>query len=136
MPINYNGRLESAQAVQSVIGSAYRCRPYTAGPTYDPTVTDPSLYTDFASWVGGNEQTVVTHSPTTPADTVPIPTDPLTFTVDAGSSLPQSVLGMLLINHFSGLLVGVFEFTTPQVMSVVGQTLTINEQYNIGPLAP
>lgn len=136
MPINYQGRLESAVAVQSVWDGAYEIQTYTAGPSYDPTETDPSVYTRFTSWDEGSSQPVALAAPTTPADTVPIAASPLTFTVATGASLPATIIGVLLVNISSGLLVGVFPFGTSQVMSVVGQTLTLNEHYDIGPIAP
>lgn len=111
-------------------------RPYSAGPTYDPAETDPSVYTQASDWDEGAGQNLNFGSASGDTDAATAPGVPQMWTASIGGTYPQTILGMIVTDDANTVLHAVLPFDTPIVIPSAGSVMTTTVNYVEGQLAP
>lgn len=126
-----------SQAFQSG-GGAY-IRPYKTGPSTDPTDNNIAHYTAGGPFDEGTTQALSLTLPGPGVDPRTLALGSTTWTVSSGASLPQTINGAVVEGvDFDGfpVFVGPIVFTSPVVLTAVGQQMVITADYLEGLLAP
>jgi len=140
VPINDAGRLAIANQIRSLIngGSGWRVIPYTAGPSFDPAETDPSVYTTLTgAWVEGDYQRLTLD--TAAGDYLHMllaAAAALSWTASMSGTWPETVVGVIITSGDGATLVAVQPFGTPIVIPTIGSVLNTSVSYTEGELLP
>jgi len=134
--INNQGRQGITDAITDWIESeGWVAVPYITGPSFDPAITDPSVYTQAADWDEGASQPIGFSPAGGDTDAMVAAGVELTWTASSSGTYPVVVEGLLITNAAVDQLYAVIPFVAPITIPSIGSQLFTTTDYTEGQLA-
>lgn len=136
MPFNDTGRVRICDAVRlaaNTPGTAWKYRPYTTGPVFDPEESDADLYgsAGAGAWTEGDLQDPNFGGVSGDWQNSLSAIQNTTWTASGAGTWPQIFEGIIVIDE-TNVLLGVFEFAGAVTVPVAGTVLDITGNYDEG----